>query len=76
MADVMTHSQGPSQLTIDLLQQRITDANDRVYEFTINAAAKGMLVEGLDEIALTLQHLEDIEKFERQDAVRRPWVYL
>ncbi|MEP1472616.1 MAG: 3-isopropylmalate dehydratase small subunit [Halieaceae bacterium] len=76
LATAPGRSPTPAQLTIDLPQQRITDANGKVYEFTISAAAKGMLVEGLDEIALTLQRIEDIDAFEQKDAEQRPWVYL
>ena len=64
------------ELTIDLPQQSITGGDGSVYRFSINAAAKGMLTEGLDEIALTLQRLEEIKEFEKQDSQRRPWVYL
>ena len=76
LANTPFSTQGAAQLTIDLPQQNITDANGRIYGFTISPAAKGMLTEGLDEIALTLQHLEEISDFERQDCQRRPWVYL
>jgi 3-isopropylmalate/(R)-2-methylmalate dehydratase small subunit len=44
--------------------------------FGIDAAAKVMLLEGLDAIDLTLKHREAISEWQMRDQRERPWVYL
>jgi 3-isopropylmalate/(R)-2-methylmalate dehydratase small subunit len=56
-------------VTIDLPSQTITAAGFSA-EFTIDPFVKHRLVNGLDPIALTLEHAEDIDRFE---AGRPPW---
>lgn len=65
-----------NKLTIDLPQQRVIAATGSSYPFKINAAAKEMLIEGLDGIALTLQSVDKIDGFEQRDREQRPWIYL
>ena len=76
LAASAAEASGKSELTIDLPQQRVTGAHGASYAFTINAAAKEMLIEGLDGIALTLQSLDKIDGFEQRDREQRPWIYL
>jgi len=56
------------QVTIDLEHQTVSDAADTLSTFEIDPAVKHRLLNGLDDIGLTLQHLGDIETFEQ----RRP----
>jgi 3-isopropylmalate/(R)-2-methylmalate dehydratase small subunit len=56
------------QLTIDLEHQTVSDARDTLASFDIDPAVKHRLLNGLDDIGLTLQHTADIESFEQ----RRP----
>ena len=44
--------------------------------FSVDPAARDMLLKGLDEIGLTEQSMELVSRFEGQDQIRRPWVYL
>ena len=44
--------------------------------FSVDPSARDMLLQGLDEIGLTEQSLDDIAAFEKRDQARRPWVYL
>lgn len=74
-ADVEIDPQG-RPLLIDLPAERVITADDRVFSFSLQPAHKHMLLEGLDGIALTLQHADDIAAFEQNDRNRRPWVYL
>jgi len=55
------------QLTVDLVARTITADGD-VYGFTIDDYTRQRLLEGLDDIALTLQHVDEIEAYE----ARRP----
>jgi 3-isopropylmalate/(R)-2-methylmalate dehydratase small subunit len=55
------------RLTIDLEQQTVADERDTLASFEIDAAVKHRLLNGLDDIGLTLAHAQaDIEAFERQ----------
>jgi 3-isopropylmalate/(R)-2-methylmalate dehydratase small subunit len=63
------------QLTVDLPQQTITLANGEVIEFDINSFKKHCLMEGLDDIGLTLQHTDDIEAYEQRRQTEAPWLF-
>jgi 3-isopropylmalate/(R)-2-methylmalate dehydratase small subunit len=62
-------------VTIDLAVQTVT-ANGESWHFAIDAAAKAMLIEGLDAIDLTLKHHDAITAWQAADRQARPWVYL
>jgi 3-isopropylmalate/(R)-2-methylmalate dehydratase small subunit len=63
-------------LTVDLPSQSVTATGDRCWAFAIDAEAKAMLLEGLDEIGLTLQRSGIIAEFRHNDRALRPWAYL
>jgi 3-isopropylmalate dehydratase small subunit len=44
--------------------------------FSVDPTARDMLLKGLDEIGLTEQSMDLVSRFEEQDKVQRPWVYL
>ena len=56
------------RLTIDLENQTVADERDTLASFDIDPAVKHRLLNGLDDIGLTLQHADDISAFEQ----RRP----
>jgi len=65
-------------LTIDLPAQRIHvdhDAFAEPIEFAIEAHHKHSLVNGLDDIGLTLAERDKIEAFEAEHARRMPWLF-
>ncbi len=59
---------------IDLEAQEVQAPDDSVYHFDIDPFRKHCLMEGLDDIGLTLQKEEKIAAFERQYAERFPWL--
>ncbi|MFC0673340.1 3-isopropylmalate dehydratase small subunit [Brachybacterium hainanense] len=59
-----------AQVTVDLVEQQV-HAADATFRFDIDAYTRWRLMEGLDDIGLTLRHLEDIEAFE---ASRPSWM--
>jgi 3-isopropylmalate/(R)-2-methylmalate dehydratase small subunit len=61
--------------TIDLERRLIVTPAGRRVSFTIDAARRRALLEGLDEIAMTLSMEGEIGKFQTNDAQRRPWIY-
>lgn len=60
---------------VDLPAQRIRFPSGGVASFAIDAAAKHRLVNGLDEIALTLEREPEIAAFEQRRRRERPWLY-
>ena len=60
--------------TVDLETQTIT-INDLVINFDIDPFRKKCLIEGLDDIALTLQHEAKIDSFETKQQQSEPWLY-
>ena len=61
-------------VTVDLPAQTLTGPDGRALSFAIDPFKKECLVEGLDDVALTLRHQDAIDAFDRMDAKRRPWV--
>ncbi|HET9652039.1 MAG TPA: 3-isopropylmalate dehydratase small subunit [Usitatibacter sp.] len=62
-------------LEVDLPAQRVRFPGGGVASFAIDAAAKNRLVNGLDEIALTLEREPEIAAFEERRRRERPWLY-
>ena len=63
------------KLKIDLEQQRITAPDGSVYKFEVDAFRKHCLLNGLDDIGLTLQHVDDIKAFETKHRAAQPWLF-
>jgi len=63
------------QLQIDLEQQIVSTANgDRHFEFSLDAFRKHCLINGLDDIALTLRSADKIREFEARHLATQPWL--
>ena len=64
------------RLTIDLAQQTVatTDGN-AVFAFEIEPFRKHCLLNGLDEIGLTLTHADQIRTFEAKHKTDQPWLF-
>ena len=65
----------PGPVTVDLAAQVVVAGNDRV-AFEIEPMRRTALLEGLDEIGLTLQHAAAIARYQAADRAERPWVWL
>ena len=63
------------QLTIDLVQQKVVRPNGDSFDFEIDQFRKDCLIQGLDEIGLTLQSTQDIKDYEKTRAEQQPWVF-
>ncbi len=61
-------------LTVDLVQQEITGPDGGTIKFDVDPFRKHCLLEGLDDIGLTLQKQDNINSFEQQMSASRPWV--
>jgi 3-isopropylmalate/(R)-2-methylmalate dehydratase small subunit len=60
-------------LTIDLEKQEIRGPDGGVIRFTIDPHRKHCLLNGLDDIALTLVRKDKIARFEEKARAARPW---
>jgi len=66
---------GPISIEIDLERQTATTDSGQVYRFEIEGFKKKCLLEGLDDIALTLQHESDIGAYEQRRMKEVPWLF-
>ncbi len=62
------------KLDIDLQAQTITLPDGVVYPFEVDAFRKHCLLNGLDDIGLTLQYVDEIAKFEAGHHAAHPWL--
>ncbi len=62
------------QLSIDLEQQLVTSPSGKQFGYEIDEFRKYCLLNGLDDIGLTLRHAEDIRAFEQQYYQQSPWL--
>jgi 3-isopropylmalate/(R)-2-methylmalate dehydratase small subunit len=60
-------------ITVDLEAQEIRGPDGGVIKFDVDPHRKRCLIEGLDDIGLTLEKTDAIEKFEQESAASRPW---
>ena len=63
------------QLTIDLAAQKITTPDGINNDFAIDENRKHRLLNGLDDIGLTLQEADKIKAYEVERAKRAPWLF-
>lgn len=63
------------ELFVDLQKQTVTTPDDKVYSFQVDAFRKHCLLNGLDEIGLTLESSEKIKAFEARQKQSAPWLY-
>ena len=62
-------------LTVDLEAQVITRPNGAVLGFTIDEFRRDCLLNGLDDIGLTMQKVDRIDAFEARQREQQPWLY-
>jgi 3-isopropylmalate/(R)-2-methylmalate dehydratase small subunit len=63
------------RLAVDLERQSVTTPGGESFKFEIDPFAKHCLMNGLDEIGLTLQHAEKIKAFEAKHRDEQPWLF-
>ncbi len=63
-----------ARISVDLESQQVTAADGEVFSFEIDQFKKHCLMNGLDDIGLTLGKAKSIDAFEAQAAQSRPWV--
>jgi 3-isopropylmalate/(R)-2-methylmalate dehydratase small subunit len=63
------------KLNIDLSEQSITSPSGKSYKFDVDAFRKHCLLNGLDDIGLTMQHQDAIKAFETKHKAVQPWLF-
>ncbi|ODT67134.1 MAG: 3-isopropylmalate dehydratase small subunit [Nitrosomonadales bacterium SCN 54-20] len=64
------------RLLVNLEQQSVTTPAGESFSFDIDPFRKHSLLNGLDEIGLTLQHADKIRAFEEKRRVEQPWLFV
>ena len=62
-------------LTVDLVAREITRPNGATVSFEIDEFRRECLLDGLDDIGLTMQKVEMIDAFEKAQREQQPWLY-
>jgi len=63
------------RLAVDLEQQTVTAPGGESFKFEIDPFTKHSLLNGLDEIGLTLNHADKIKAFEARHRREQPWLF-
>ena len=63
------------RLAIDLAAQTVTTPTGTIYRFEIDAFRKHCLLQGLDDIGLTLEHTDAIRAYEERRKKVTPWLF-
>jgi len=62
-----------ARVTVDLPSQTVTTSDGQVFSFEVDPHRKHCLLNGLDDIGLTLEKVASIDSFEQKNATLRPW---
>jgi 3-isopropylmalate/(R)-2-methylmalate dehydratase small subunit len=68
-------TQGAGRIGVDLEAQTITSPTGQRHHFEIDPRRRAGLLDGLDEVALTLQRDPEIRAFQAADRAERPWIH-
>ena len=63
------------RLGVDLAKQTVVTPAGEVLSFEIDPFRKHCVINGLDEIGLTLQHSDKIRDFEQRHQIQQPWLF-
>jgi len=75
MIDALLAAPG-GKVQVDLEGQTVTGPNGEIHAFGVASFAKTCLLEGMDEIALTLTSAAEIDRYERERKKATPWLFL
>ena len=75
IAELLLISEKNEKIEIDLIEQLILCKGKEFARFDIDPFRKQCILEGLDEIGLSLKHSEAIKKYEQNRAKEAPWIF-
>lgn len=73
--EALTAQADGSDFSVDLENMQITAPDGSVTPFELDETRRHNLLNGLDDIALTLQHVDKIKAFEAKQQAEQPWLY-
>ena len=72
--EISDYSKRKEEISINLLEQKIVFGNKEI-NFEIDKFKKKCLIEGLDDIALSLEKLDKITDYENKLKLNKPWIF-
>jgi len=75
LVDEVSSTKGSGLISVDLEALCVTSPSGKRFSFSAPPALREMLLNGMDEIALTLSQSPQIDAFRKIDAQKRPWAY-
>jgi len=72
--ELLEYSSRKEEISVDLTEQKIIYGNNEV-QFDVDPFKKKCLLEGLDDIALSLEKSEKILSFEKNLKNKKPWIF-
>ena len=72
--EISNYSKRKEEISINLLDQKIVFGNKEI-KFEIDAFKKKCLIEGLDDIALSLEKSQKISEYENKLKTKKPWIF-
>ncbi len=69
------HENPGAEMSVDLEARRVTAANGAVHDFDVSDFRRRCLMEGLDDIGLTLEHEAAMDAFETEYRREMSWLY-
>lgn len=63
-----------ARISVDLDEQIVSATDGTIFKFEVDAFKKHCLLNGLDDIGLTYQKIESVDKFEEKQAKISPWL--
>ena len=74
MEELSEYANRKEEIFIDLKEEKIIYGNSEI-EFKVDTFKKKCLLEGLDDIALSLKKSDKIETFEKKIKDKKPWIF-
>ena len=71
--ELIQYSRRKENIEINLMKQEIIFGNKRI-KFEVDSFKKNCLLNGLDDIAMSLEHSDKISSYENKNKKNRPWV--
>ena len=72
--ELSEYAKRKEEISVDLNEEKIIFGNNET-KFKVDSFKKKCLLEGLDDIALSLKKSDKIENFEKNLKVRKPWIF-
>ena len=72
--EILEYSKRKQEISIDLKEEKIFFGNKEI-QFEIDSFKKKCLLEGLDDVALSLEKVEKIYSFENNLKNKKPWIF-